>query len=219
MGMPKLDRLHEIEIKLRVPNLRALRRKLRLLKAHEISPRSHERNTLYDTPTQDLRGSGRLIRIRTESRFGKSKRKRTDRVDHAILTYKAPARSFRAGKGRGAGAALRSRFKVNEEAEVSLLGSDQMDRILRGLGLNPKFRYEKYRTTYILPGLRGVKIEMDETPIGDYLELEGTPVAIDRAAITLGYAPSEYIRETYGALFIADCARRGRKPGDMLFSK
>ncbi len=79
------------------------------------------------------------------------------------------------------------------------------------------FRYEKFRTTYTLPGISGLKVEFDETPIGFFLELEGNAGAIDRAARLLGYTRSDYMTSTYGALYIADCRRRGRKPSNMLF--
>ncbi len=48
-----------------------------------------------------------------------------------------------------------------------------MGSILRALGLYSTFRYEKFRTTYALPGIRGLKVEFDETPVGLFLELEG----------------------------------------------
>ena len=94
-----------------------------------------------------------------------------------------------------------------------------MHHILRGLGLFPQFRYEKYRTTYILPRIGSLKIELDETPVGNFLELEGSPSSIDRAASALGYAPSDYIKSTYGSLYLAECRLCVRKPGDMLFQK
>jgi len=94
-----------------------------------------------------------------------------------------------------------------------------MHRILTALGLRPMFRYEKFRTTYALRGLRNLKIEFDETPIGAFLELEGSPSAIDRAARLLGYARSHYITQTYGALYIADRRRHGSRPTDMLFPR
>ena len=86
-----------------------------------------------------------------------------------------------------------------------------MARILQALGLRPVFRYEKFRTTYAFPGIRGLKIELDETPVGVYLELEGPVTAIDRGARLLGYTRQEYLKETYGSLYLADCRRRGRK--------
>jgi adenylate cyclase class 2 len=79
------------------------------------------------------------------------------------------------------------------------------------------FRYEKFRTTYALTRLRSLKIELDETPIGTFLELEGPIAAIDRAARLLGYSRSDYITATYGSLYLAGCRRRARKPGDMVF--
>ena len=61
--MPKPAHREEIEIKLRVQDIAALRSRLKRLRAREITPRTHESNTLYDTPRQDLRRRGQLIRI------------------------------------------------------------------------------------------------------------------------------------------------------------
>jgi adenylate cyclase, class 2 len=220
--MAKPNPTHEIEIKLSVLDLPKLRRALKQLHAREIRPRAHESNTLYDTRTQDLRRRGQLIRIRTEQPAVKRRTlggKQAVRGDAAILTYKAPARSDRGDPIRGAKGRSQAHYKINEEAEVSFVHADEMDRILRGLGLLPQFRYEKYRTTYVLPRVRDLKIELDETPIGNYLELEGSPASIDRAASLLGYASSDYIQATYGGLYLADCRRHGRKPANMLFPK
>ena len=79
------------------------------------------------------------------------------------------------------------------------------------------YPYEKFRTTYALPGVRGLKIELDETPVGIYLELEGPIADIDRGAHLLGYDRNDYMTDSYGSLYLVDCRRRGRKPGDMLF--
>jgi hypothetical protein len=62
-----------------------------------------------------------------------------------------------------------------------------------------------------------VKVEFDETPVGLFLELEGNADAIDRAAVRLGYSSADYLTSTYGAIYLADCRRRGRKPSNMLF--
>jgi adenylate cyclase class 2 len=86
--------------------------------------------------------------------------------------------------------------------------------MLGSLGLRPGFRYEKYRSTFRLPGLH---LDLDETPIGVFLELEGSPSAIDRTARALGYAPRDFIRATYYDLYAADCRRHGRIPRNMLF--
>ena len=75
-------------------------------------------------------------------------------------------------------------------------------RVFEGLGLRPWFRYEKYRSTYRLPGFYGLVVALDETPIGDFLELEGGSAAIDRCSALLGFRPADYIVKSYGALFL-----------------
>ena len=215
--MPKTAHREEIEIKLRVPDVAALRSRLKHLHAREISSRTYESNTLYDTTRQDLRRRGQLIRIRIEqpaSSFGK---RRPNENATAILTYKGPSLLSRNAAKAGRHSKIRSHFKIKEEAEVSVAGAAEMARILRALGFHPVFRYEKFRTTYTLPGLRGLKIDLDETPVGIYLELEGPVAGIDRGARLLGYGRQDYLKDTYGSLYLADCRRRGRKPGDMLF--
>ncbi len=85
---------------------------------------------------------------------------------------------------------------------------------LTSLGFRPTFRYDKFRTTFRLPNLH---LDLDETPAGTYLELEGAPKAIDRAAKALGFAKKDYLRATYWDLYVADCRRRGTNPKNMLF--
>src|SRR5579862_4447640 len=89
-----------------------------------------------------------------------------------------------------------------------LLGPDYLTA-LKALGFRPGFRYEKYRTSFRLNSLH---IDLDETPIGTFLELEGSHAAINRTARTLGFRPRDYLRSTYWTLYAADCRRRHRKP-------
>jgi len=110
------------------------------------------------------------------------------------------------------------RFKVREEHEVEIADANSMRQLLEALGMRPIFRYEKYRTTFLLPRLAGVQIEVDETPVGTFLEVEGDPSGIEHAAKLLGYREKDYIRQSYGALYIRECRRRGLIPSDMLFS-
>ena len=209
--MPITAHRREIEIKLRVPDVGALRRRLKHLRAREIAWRTYETNTLYDTPRHDLRRRGQLIRIRIERPAANFRKKRSNENASAILTYKGPIHSSLHT------AKIKNHFKIKDEAEVSVSGANELATILRALGLRPAFRYEKFRTTYALPGIRSLKIELDETPVGIYLELEGPVAAIDRAARLLGYGRKDYLNETYGSLYAAACRRLGRKPGDMLF--
>jgi len=190
----------EVEIKLPVSDITALLRSLRHLRAVSRG-RVFERNALYDTPLSDFRRRGRLLRLRIETPApfwgarGGSRR--------ALLTAKAPVPS-----------SATSRYKQRLEREMAVVPRRRWTEILRSLGLRPTFRYEKYRTAFRLPGLN---LDLDETPVGNFLELEGAPSAIDRVARTLGFSPRDYIRGTYWDVFVAYCRRLGRSPRHMLF--
>ena len=207
----------EIEIKLRVQDIGAIRKLLKQFRAKEIIPRTFESNTLYDTPRQNLRRQGRIIRIRIEEPASGPGRGRSNEGPPAILTYKGPSDSIRKTQNSARNSKIRSHFKIKTEIELSVSRANEMAEILGALGLHPTFRYEKYRTTYALPGVHELKIELDETPLGIYIELEGPMPDIDRAALLLGYREKDYIRQSYGALYLADCRRLRRKPSNMLF--
>ena len=57
----------------------------------------------------------------------------------------------------------------------------------------------------------------DETPIGNYLELEGPKGWIDAVAAQLGYRRQDYITESYVRLYYQKRAELGRKPVNMVF--
>jgi len=201
----------ETEVKLRVADREALLRQLASLRA-SYQGRVHEMNTLYDTPGGALRREGKLLRIRVEqpAERAKSSRRapRESRKSQAVLltfkgpTFKGPSWPERSKKFPGA-----RRYKIREEREVRVADGAVLARILEAMGLRPVFRYEKYRSTFRLPRLPGVTLDFDETPIGDFLEAEGTRAAIDRSAALLGYGPAEYITESYGQLFLRETRR------------
>jgi adenylate cyclase class 2 len=58
---------------------------------------------------------------------------------------------------------------------------------------------------------------LDETPVGVYLELEGTPHWIDRTARRLGFQENQYITDSYARIYLDWCGANGRTPGDMTF--
>jgi adenylate cyclase, class 2 len=196
----------EIEIKVRVLDLAATIRKIRLLRARSLG-RVLERNTLFDTPGQGLRGAGSLLRLRTETPAAHRGLGLAGGARRAILTAKAPA----LGSATGSAA----RFKIKLESEVSVSNPERWPEMLEALGFRAGFRYEKYRSTFVLSGLH---LAVDETPVGDFLELEGAPAAIERAARRLGYSPGEYLRSTYWDLYAAECERRGVRPRHMLMA-
>ena len=224
---------NEIEIKLPVAELAGMRRRLRAAGARP-GPRVHEINVLFDTPEESLRGREMLLRIRVERRAGRgraaaSREPRRAQADswlfparggqRAIVTLKAPpvAAEPEGTATVSAGAPGTGTYKIRREVEFEVSDSVHFRELLATLGFRPSFYYEKFRTIYRLPRTPQVVIALDETPMGVFLELEGRPGGIDRARTLLGYRPGDAIVLSYGALYAADCAARGREPGDMLF--
>lgn len=121
----------------------------------------------------------------------------------------------------GTGGASGGRHKVREELEAEVGDPKNLARIFEALGMAGWFRYEKYRTTFRLPAslkwAKGLLVQLDETPIGTFVELEGPGEAIDRAARELGFSKSEYVLKNYLALYVEECRRRGQEPRDMVF--
>ena len=177
----------EIEVKVRIGTPPPWRAKLLALGAEVLAPRALERNLALDTPRKRLGKLGILLRLRgTEGR--------------SVLTMKRPARAPE-------GAA----YKVREETEADVSDFSAMERILRGIGFRPFFIYEKYREVF---RMGGVSVMLDETPIGNFLEIEGETAEIDKAAALLGFSRGDYISDSYYRLFLLS----GRA-GDMVFSK
>ncbi len=205
--MPK-----EREIKLRIEDLPGLRRALAKLGARVVKPRVHERNVIFDTPEFTLAKREQLLRIRTEAPAGQSRKGGS----HFVVTFKRPILAA-GSSNRG------ERHKVREEIELEVSDGKALARIFEGLGMRGWFQYEKFRTTFCLPSSRrwakGLLLELDETPIGVFLELEGPASAIDRAAQVLGFEKRGYVLANYMDLYREYCRRRGEEPRDMLFTK
>jgi len=214
----------EVEVKLKVSDARAPLRALKKLGARPDghgSGRVHEMNVIFDTPQGGLAKHGQLLRIRTETpetAAKKAKRRgaRRDLGQRSVLTFKKPpADSPDAPAERSS-----ARHKVREELEIAVTEPGRLTQIFEGLGMKGWFRYEKYRTTYRVPRAawaKGLLIELDETPIGTFVELEGPPEAIDRAAQALGYSARDYILKNYLVLYLEACRQSGREPSDMFF--
>jgi adenylate cyclase class 2 len=161
----------EIEVKFRVTDLRGLARKLRAAGFRLVTRRTHEMNTLYDLPGEVLRMRKELLRLR---KYG----------SEWTLTHKS-------GGEKG-------RHSSRMELETAVTDGKKMDAILRGLGYAPTFRYEKFRAEWT--DKKG-QVVVDETPIGNFCEIEGPSRWIDATAKKLGVAPADYITKNYATLF------------------
>jgi adenylate cyclase class 2 len=177
----------EVEIKFLVSDVKALEQKLRQLEFRCITPSTHEVNTLYELPGQELRRKGELLRLR---QYGKK----------CILTHK--------GKG------IPGPYKSRTELETGVSDGPQMDSILRALGYQPNFIYEKFRSEW---GDGQGHVVLDHTPIGDVAEIEGDSIWIDRTAHALGVATTDYITKSYIELFFEWKRKTNRKAENMTF--
>jgi adenylate cyclase class 2 len=92
----------------------------------------------------------------------------------------------------------RGRHSSRVELETGVTDGKKMDAILRGLGYAPTFRYEKFRAEWT--DSKG-QVVVDETPIGNFCEIEGPARWIDATAKKLGVNAGDYITKNYATLF------------------
>lgn len=212
---------HEREIKLKIEDLKGFQRLLKKFGAQPVgktSGRVHEQNVIFDTPQGGLAKHGQLLRIRTETPEARGTSKESKPSPRVVLTFKRP---IARPPGSDAQHSTDTSHKVREEIEMEVTDAATLTAIFEGLGMSGWFRYEKFRTTFRLPAskpwARGLLIELDETPIGTFVELEGPAAAIDRAATELGYSKRDYVLKNYLTLYVEECRRRGEQPVHMLF--
>ncbi|MBZ5544446.1 MAG: class IV adenylate cyclase [Acidobacteriia bacterium] len=192
-----MNHRRETEIKLVVSNLRALRRRLGEVGFHVVRPRHFESNVLYDFPDLRFWRSRSLLRLRQAGR-------------EWLLTFKSTPFGSRT-------------YKTRREMETRIEDGSVLAGILERLGLCPAFQYEKYRTVFALGKRRPENVEglaeLRETPIGNYLELEGPAAWIDRVASRLGYSQDHYLTASYASLYREKCEERGEPPTNMVFAR
>ena len=112
-----------------------------------------------------------------------------------------------------------STFKAREELETHTDEPAQMLAIFERLGYHPFFRYQKYRTVYklALENNKSLKVMVDETPMGNFLELEGTEDAVKQVVSTLKLTPKGYITSTYIGMQAERCRAAGHPLEDLIF--
>ncbi|WP_260705641.1 class IV adenylate cyclase [Edaphobacter flagellatus] len=192
---------HEIELKFPVSDPTALESRLPELGFHLDTPRTFEQNTLYDTPSRDLRARTEILRIRQYGALWTVTHKRTD-------TQQNLAES--------------SRYKVRIETETAVADGPALGQIFIQLGYQPVFTYEKYRTewsTFDAATASTPHLVVDETPIGTFAELEGPPAWIDRALVQLGVDHATCLTDSYGKLFLNWKQRTGSPAENLTFAE
>ncbi|HEX3738419.1 MAG TPA: class IV adenylate cyclase [Terriglobales bacterium] len=179
----------EIEIKFRIADAEGLVARLQQLGFQQVTPRTHEMNTLFDLPGHPLRDRGDVLRLR---KYG----------EIWVLTHKTKSK-----KQDGP-------HKTRIETETRVDNGEKMEAILRALQFEPWFRYEKFRAEW--KGGEG-HVVIDETPIGNFGEIEGPPEWIDSVARDLRIDRKDYLTETYAGLFFAWKREVGSPAQEMTF--
>jgi adenylate cyclase class 2 len=88
--------------------------------------------------------------------------------------------------------------------------------VLERLGFTIWFRYQKYREEF---GSLDAIIALDETPIGTFVEIEGSEKAITQVAIALGRTERDYLLDSYRGLYVQHCTSAGCAVADMMFEE
>jgi len=162
----------ETEVKIRIGDADAALKRLLAWGASVRKERFFEENTLYDFP------DGALYKKKSALRFRVIDKK-------AFVTFKGCPRKSRS-------------FKIREEFESEVRNGPQFKKILKSIGLKPAFEYHKHRT-FLHKG--PLKICLDETSAGNFIELEGKRSDITRAAKALGFSRQDFIKLDYVELF------------------
>lgn len=168
----------ETEVKVRVEkdSLPGIRQRLLELGFQQKAARAKEDNLLMDYSGGDLTESGSALRLR---KYGQKR----------ILTFKGPRIED-------------ERLKIREEIETEIGDFQSMKKILERMGMVVCFEYGKYREKFSTPNRDDpVEVCIDETPVGCFVEIEGSADSIERVALEMGWSPDRFINKNYIDLY------------------
>lgn len=178
----------ECELKIPVEALDAIRLRLGETKAEQLTVDEREVNILFDTTDGRLAASGQVLRVR---RVG----------GRHLLTFKGPA-------------VYNGPVKQRREIELEISSSNQISELFHALGYSPWMRYEKQRESWMIGEVR---VELDHTPMGDFVELEGPTDSLEASARRLGLDPARAVAESYISLWRAFRRDHPEVGRDMVF--
>jgi len=178
----------ESELKIPVDALEQIRRRLGETDAERICESEREVNILFDTVGSQLAAAGQVLRVR---RVG----------DRHILTFKGPA-------------AFDGAVKKRREIELEISSSERISELLHALGYAPGMRYEKDRESW---NLGEARVDLDHTPMGSFVEIEGPSNCLETTARRLGLDPADAVAESYISLWRAFRRTHPEHGRDMVF--
>ena len=178
----------ETEIKIKIEDTGDFLLRMNSLNPVLLSARHFEDNHLLDYPDRRLKSSQCLLRIRSaEGQY--------------LLTYKGPPRP-------------EGIFKTREELETKLEDGTILLQALERIGMCVCFRYQKYRQEFVFGEIH---VAVDETPIGNFVEFEGSESGILDLTRKMGIPESQFLRSSYYSLYLEYCGEKGKAPEFMIF--
>jgi adenylate cyclase class 2 len=158
----------EIEVKIKVDDLAQIKENILSQGASIVKERHSYDDTFYDYPSLELQKKHHALRVR--------------KIDKkTFLTFKGPKQKSR-------------KFKIREEYETEVKNEKHLRKIFRSLGLQPVFQYAKFRTVF---RKKRLTICLDETSIGNFIELEGQQSDIVKFAQALNFSKEDFIKLDY----------------------
>jgi adenylate cyclase class 2 len=179
----------EREVKLAFRDVDEARTAILAAGAEPLRARRLQEDCLLDTTDDQLFSRRCVLRVRMES--GKT-----------LLTFKGPVQE--------------SSMKLREELETIVGDGLLLLRVLEQIGFRVWFRYQKYREEF---AHEDVIVALDETPVGVFVEIEGSETGIHEMASALARKPEDYVLDSYRGLFVKHCQRHGLPVSDMLFEE
>jgi adenylate cyclase class 2 len=180
----------ERELKIPVDGLDGVRNRLAGAGAARVTPPQREVNLLFDTPDGRLTAAGEVLRVR-------------QRGGATILTFKGPA-------------SYRGPVKERREIELEVGSRELLVELFGALGFELRMRYDKDRESWHLDD---VAIELDHTPMGDFVELEGPSEALEDTARGIGLDPGAAVAGSYVGLWREHRRRHPDLGRDMVFQR
>jgi adenylate cyclase, class 2 len=179
----------EREVKLAFRDVDEARTAILAAGAEPLRARRLQEDCLLDTHDDQLFSRRCVLRVRMEC--GKT-----------LLTFKGPVQE--------------SSMKLREELETIVGDGLLLLRVLEQIGFRVWFRYQKYREEF---AHEDVIVALDETPVGVFVEIEGSETGIHEMAAALARKPEDYVLDSYRGLFVKHCQRNGLPVSDMLFEE
>ncbi|HLD37815.1 MAG: hypothetical protein A3G04_03965 [Candidatus Taylorbacteria bacterium RIFCSPLOWO2_12_FULL_44_9] len=113
----------------------------------------------------------------------------------------------------------KTNFFKRREMETGIDAVEQVMAMMPFLGFTKKISWEKKRQSFLMRTTDNIKLFLDETPMGWFLEIEGDEKNIEAAIAKLGLQESKRINKAYLGLWEEYKKINNIAKEDMMFSE